>query len=390
ASEPAKITAQVICSGEDPVYVPVGEAVATDTGWVNVVGEIDVPDCSLDALNLYVEGPAAGVDLYVDDLTLREQDSGLGPELLQNTTFENNLDWWFPWGAASAEHSSAAAHSGLGSAYVSSRENNFDGLATNLLDSVEPGVTYQASGWVLLDGAATGEAVLTAAVQCAGESMQFLRIGRAAASDTAWTLITGSVEVPDCTLEQFFFYVEGLAPGVNFYFDDPSFRAALSNNEGPNVLRNSTFDSSAGGTAWWFGWGPTVVGVSTTAHSGDQSAIGTGRTGSWNGIAYDIMNNTSEPLVAGGSYALDAWVRINGAATDTVNFTTQHACAEGGGDQYTWIGGTTATDTGWAQITGGLTVPASTCTLTKYFLYAEGAAAGVDILIDDVYLTQQL
>ncbi len=389
ASEPAKITAQVICSGEDPAYETVAEGTATDSGWLNLAGEIEVPDCALDALNLYVEGPAAGVDLYVDDVAVREQDSGLGPELLQNTGFENNLDWWFPWGAATVAQSTDAAHSGLGSGYVTARANNFDGLATNLQGSVEPGVTYQASGWVLLDGAETAEAVLTAAYECNGEGLQFARIAQAAASDSAWTLVKGSIEVPDCPLTAFFFYAEGPAPGISFYFDDPSFRATIS-NEGPNVLRNSSFDSAAGGTAWWFGWGPTVVGVSTEAHSGDQSAIGTGRTDSWNGIAYDIMNNTSEPLVPGGSYALDAWVRINGAATGNVNFTTQHACAEGGGDQYTGIGATAATDTGWAQITGGLTVPPATCTLTKYFLYAEGAAAGVDILIDDVTLTQQL
>jgi len=390
ASEPAKITAQVICSGEEPSYVPVAEGTATDSDWVNLAGEIDVPDCGLDALNLYVEGPAAGVELFVDDFTVREQDSGLEPELLQNTGFETSLDWWFPWGAAQPVHSTDAAHSGLGSAYVSGRSNNFDGLATNLLASVTPGMTYQASGWILLDGAATGEGVLTAALRCEGDaSTRFVRIGQAAASDSAWTLITGSIDVPDCTLTEFFFYVEGPAPGISFYFDDPSFRGVIS-TVGPNVIRNSTFDSSAGGAAWWFAWGPTAVGVSTTAHSGDQSAIGSARTASWNGMAYDIKNNTSEPLVPGGSYALDAWVRINGAATGNVNFTTQYACAEGGGDQYVWIGGAAATDTGWAQITGGLTVPAASCTLTKYFLYAEGAAAGVDILIDDVTLTQQL
>jgi len=396
ASEPAQITAQVICSGEEPSYVPVAQATASDTDWVNLAGEIDVPDCSLDALNLYVEGPAAGVELFVDDFTVREQDSGLEPELLQNTTFETSLDGWFPWGAAQPVHSTEAAHSGLGSAYVTGRSNNFDGLATNLLASVTPGMTYQASGWILLDGAATGEGVLTAALRCEGDaSTRFMRIGQAAASDSAWTLITGSIAVPDCTLTEFAFYVEGPAPGVSFYFDDPSFRGVVS-TEGPNVIRNSTFDSSAGGTAWWFNWGPATVAPSPVAHTGDQSGSASARTATWQGIAYDILNNTSEPLVAGGDYELNAWVRINGAATGTVNFTTQYACAEGGGDQYRGVGNpVAATDTGWVQITGGLTVPTSgpsspTCTLTKYYLYAEGAAAGVDILIDDVTLAQQL
>jgi hypothetical protein len=83
------------------------------------------------------------------------------------------------------------------------------------------------------------------------------------------------------------------------------------------VIRNSTFEADAGGTAWWFGWGSTAVAVSTESHGGDQSAIGT------------------------------------------------------------------ATDTGWASAVGGFTVP-------TYVLYAEGPAAGVDILIDDVVVRQQL
>ena len=99
------------------------------------------------------------------------------------------------------------------------------------------------------------------------------------------------------------------------------------------------------------------------------------------------MNNTSEPLVPGASYSLDAWARIAGAAAANVNFTTQHTC-QGESSQFTTVGTAAATDTGWASAVGGFTVP--TCTLANYFLYAEGPAAGVDILIDDVVVRQQL
>lgn len=383
SSEPVRLTAQIICAGTQD-FVPVAEAVATDTDWVNLTGEVSVPDCQLDAMNLYVEGPAVDIDLFVDDFTLREQDSGLGPELVQNTTFETNLDWWFAWGSATVEQSNAKAHSGLGSAYISDRENGYDGLAINLLGSVDPGTTYQATGWALLDNVANAEVVLTAAATCDGQSTQFLRIGQAAATDSAWTKITGSVDVPDCTLSGFFFYVEGPEPGTNFYFDDPSFRAIMS-NEGPNVLRNSDFET---GTGWWFAWGPDTVEASSEAHGGLQSVIATNRTASYNGVAYDLLNNTNEPLVPGGSYELDAWASIAGTASSNVRFTTQHACDDGTGDHYTTVATAAATEGDWAHAIGGLSVP--TCTLTKYFLYAEGPDAGIDLLVDDVYLRQQL
>ena len=48
-------------------------ATATDGAWVELVGALTVPNCTLTTANFYLEGPAAGVDLYLDDVSLREQ-----------------------------------------------------------------------------------------------------------------------------------------------------------------------------------------------------------------------------------------------------------------------------------------------------------------------------
>ena len=383
SSDSVKLSAQIICAGEQR-FVTLAEEVATDGAWVELAGLLQVPDCQLDALNVYVEGPAQGVDLYVDDFSVREQDAGLGPELIPNTGFEGNSDWWFGWGSALISASTVAAHSGNGSGYVSNRNFNYSGPAINLASWITPGATYQASAWGLLDNASSAELVLTAAATCQGESMQFMRIGNASASNAYWTKVSGSVAVPDCTLTDFFFYVEGPAAGIDFYVDDASFREQ-SLVESPNILRNSDFET---GTDWWFGWGPTSVGLSSTAHGGIRSAVGTGRTSGWNGIATNLLTDTATPVVPGASYAAEGFTRIAGAASSDVYLTLQHRCDGDASDTFTRVATAQATDGDWAPFTGGFSIPE--CTLTSLTLYVEGAPAGVDILIDDVYVRQQL
>lgn len=41
--------------------------------WVELDGVLNVPNCTLTRANFYLEGPDAGIDLYLDDVSLREQ-----------------------------------------------------------------------------------------------------------------------------------------------------------------------------------------------------------------------------------------------------------------------------------------------------------------------------
>jgi hypothetical protein len=65
------MTAQVTCTGAADQFVRIGTAHATDSAWTQLTGTLTVPSCPLSGLIAYFEGPAAGIDSYVDDVALR-------------------------------------------------------------------------------------------------------------------------------------------------------------------------------------------------------------------------------------------------------------------------------------------------------------------------------
>jgi hypothetical protein len=77
---------------------------------------------------------------------------------------------------------------------------------------------------VRLDGAAASSMFMTAKITCTGAADQFVRIGEASATDSAWTLLTGSLTVPSCPLSGLIVYFEGAPVGVNEYIDDVALR----------------------------------------------------------------------------------------------------------------------------------------------------------------------
>jgi hypothetical protein len=51
-------------------YSRIGQATATTAGWSQIAGVFTVPTCTMTALQVYVEGPDPGVDLFVDDVSV--------------------------------------------------------------------------------------------------------------------------------------------------------------------------------------------------------------------------------------------------------------------------------------------------------------------------------
>jgi hypothetical protein len=62
----------VTCAGGSPVYSWVSNSSSVADGlWAELSGPLALPDCDLSEVQIYVEGPPAGVDLYVDDVIVR-------------------------------------------------------------------------------------------------------------------------------------------------------------------------------------------------------------------------------------------------------------------------------------------------------------------------------
>jgi hypothetical protein len=311
------------------------------------------------------------VDILVDDLALREQPL---PNLIGNATFEAGTAGWFNFGSA-VLGTSPDASGGTQAAIATGRTDTWQGIATDLTARVAPRASYRAEAFLKIAGADTGPVGLTAAVTCAGQTAQFLPVGSNTGSSANYTRVSGSVTVPNCTVQSFVLYAEGPPAGVDLLLDDVAFWQI---DAGPppstNVIDNGGFESSTSG---WFGFGGATASVSAErAHGGAGSALISGRTASWNGLATSLLGR----LTPGGSYSVSAWAQV-GTGAERVNLTFQNAC-ESGATSFTFVAGATANASTWVELQGTLVAP--TCTLTTANFYIEGAPAGVDIYLDDV------
>jgi endo-1,4-beta-xylanase len=71
ATANVNLTSKVQCQGASANYAWVASPVAVaDGAWVKLSGTLVLPDCPLQDVLIYAEGPAAGVDLYIDDAVL--------------------------------------------------------------------------------------------------------------------------------------------------------------------------------------------------------------------------------------------------------------------------------------------------------------------------------
>ncbi|HTV17826.1 MAG TPA: endo-1,4-beta-xylanase, partial [Polyangiaceae bacterium] len=209
ASATASLTAQVTCAGADAVFQPLASASVNASGFTQLAGTLNVPDCNIQSVAIYAEGPNVGVDLIVDDLALREQPAA---NLIDNPDFEAGIGGWFNWGPATLSASSDA-HSGQGAVLATGRTDSWNGIATDITSDVARTASYRASAWMKISGAASDSAVLTAAITCSGSPTQFVRVGQAAVAN-AWVEVSGTLSIPNCALQSVYLYAEGPAAGV--------------------------------------------------------------------------------------------------------------------------------------------------------------------------------
>ncbi|HEY0992908.1 MAG TPA: endo-1,4-beta-xylanase [Kofleriaceae bacterium] len=375
ASDTVTLTATTRCTGGADTVTTLATGTATDEAWLQLAGELAIPDCVAEAIAVSISGPAAGVVLRVDDVALRRREQ-LGPELVANTGFEADVAGWFGFGGAALSSTEAQAHSGARSAVATGRTATFQGPALDLLAAgAALGGTYRASAWLRIAGTSLSAVAMTLKATCDGATT-FRRIGAVTASDGGWSRLTGSIALPSCAATELVAYFEGPPAGTDIYLDDVSLRQDLSLRS-PNVIANADFE--AGSTSGWFGFGsPVLTATTAQAHVGHWSLLATDRSATFMGPGSDIS-----AAVSPGVYQASAWVRLDGAAASPMFMTAKITCA-GSADQFARIGEASATDSAWTQLTGTLTVPS--CPLSGLIVYFEGPPAGVNEYIDDVEL----
>ena len=330
-SASVRITRQLACASNQYLWV-VGNTTITSDGWSQLTGTFDVPeDCDSTSFQVYIEGDTNDADVYIDTVSVRLISGGGGDE------------------------TTGADTSGV--------ETTGGGETTGGPVDVDSGVIETTEPVQTTDGDAGVVDTTDTPVE-----------GDASLGDT--TLPEGDASVGDVTSA----VVETSAPADT----------SAADPYGPNLHTNPGFES--GQDWWWFAFtdaATTATVTDSVAHSGTYSMLVAGRTATWHGVATDLLGaGLTTPVQEGVSYHLTAWVRISGAPTDTVGLTGVVTCD--GNTTYPWLVGGTVSNSGWTELSGDFTAPTCVTSLSEFRLAVNTAAAGVDIYLDDVSISQVL
>ncbi len=139
--------------------------------------------------------------------------------IVVNPGFESGREGWYDRTCA-IKAVSSDVHSGRGSGKAIERGANWQGIKQSLFGKMVDGSTYQVSGWVKLDNAASDEVAISFEQQD-DNGTRYIGVARAMATDTAWLQLSGEFTLNVTgTLSVLDVYFEGPLPGVNFYVDD--------------------------------------------------------------------------------------------------------------------------------------------------------------------------
>ena len=214
------LTMKSTCSGGDPVYQNVASATATEAAWAQLAGTFTVPVCVVTEFDLYVEGPAPGINVLVDDVTVEQLLwHEVASSVIANSDFESGGAGWAAFGG-SFSVSSAFAHGGTQSGESSDRTASWNGPSYSLPPSP---ATLEVSAWALQNGTDALALQLTAKVSC-GDTTNYLSVaGATIAPPATWVQLQGQLAVPaGCTSVTL--YLEQASGPVfpDLYIDDVS------------------------------------------------------------------------------------------------------------------------------------------------------------------------
>jgi endo-1,4-beta-xylanase len=186
--------------------------------WTRVTGmfahDANGPETTL---QLFVAGPASGIDLFLDDVSFAPLDPLAHENLLANPGFESGTAGWQARGPVTML--AGPAQSGAGGVLVSNRAAAWQGVEQNLTDRIEIGRTYFVSAWVRTDRP-TNDTVKLTFERRETTTTNFAAAATGAASSNGWVWLSGYY-TPQTTgaVTSLKFFIEGPAPGVVLQVD---------------------------------------------------------------------------------------------------------------------------------------------------------------------------
>jgi GH35 family endo-1,4-beta-xylanase len=224
AADTVRMSALVGCDGEanDYLWIENNTSVAEKT-WTQLSGDFEIPlDCEITDVQLYFEGTTAGVDVYIDDVSVTLPVDNL----VTDGGFEgSSLDGgWGVWYTSGTDLSLATdkVYAGSQSLLASNRSENSH-PSYDLTSLVEAGTTYSVSAQALHMAGGSDTLTMTAKRTCDGTN-DYLQLQEATgvASDT-WTELSNTLSIPaGCGIDEVRIYFEGTTTGVDVYLDEVS------------------------------------------------------------------------------------------------------------------------------------------------------------------------
>lgn len=211
------VTQKIGCAGEDDYQWLINPVTITDGLWGELSGDLVIPDCELTDVLIYLEGPAGGIDLFIDNVSVREVLAN--DNLVGNGDFEGgDTSGWFTWDGTLSV-TTENTYSGDYSLELSNRSGNGP-AAYDLTSLVTAGESYSVSLATSIAGAEEASVNITQKIVCDDQASYSWLANTSSLLEGDWVVLTGQLDVPDCNLTQLLIYVEGPAGGVDLYVDD--------------------------------------------------------------------------------------------------------------------------------------------------------------------------
>jgi endo-1,4-beta-xylanase len=219
------ITQAMTCGAATSYSWIANDGAVPSDGWVELTGSLTIPaDCDLQMLQVYAEGSGAGVDLYVDNVSIQGPPPTTSDNLIANGDFEQDTSGWFSWiGAVSA--STTKAYTGAQSLRVSG--SGTGPAATDASSVARAGASYRLSFWTSVGNVESAPVNITRALTCGGNTTYAWVANSAAVSSSGWTELSGTFAIPsDCVSPGLLLYAEGSGAGVDLYIDNVNLTTA--------------------------------------------------------------------------------------------------------------------------------------------------------------------
>lgn len=215
---PVNVTQALNCGGSTSYSWIANNAAVPNDAWAELTGSLVIPaDCDLQGLQVYAEGSAPAVPLYIDDVSIKGPPPNGGQNLIVNGDFESDASGWFSW-VGTVSSSSTKAYSGSRSLLVTGIGTG--PAALDVSDVVEAGATYSLSLWVSVGSVASSQVNVTRALTCGGSTTYTWVANNAAVSSSDWSLLTGPISIPqECESPGLMIYAEGSGANVELYVD---------------------------------------------------------------------------------------------------------------------------------------------------------------------------